>query len=95
MNKYISDFESIDAALTTFGLDQATRTRVYKVLAAILQLGNIEFEVVNDNMSKISNNSQIAWQSAANLLSIDPPLLQTNLLNRTIRIGDSYIRLII
>lgn len=78
--------------METFGLEETIRTRVYKILAAILQLGNIEFEDADDGTSRISADSQTAWEDAAFLLSVVPSALSSNILNRTIQIGDSHIR---
>lgn len=78
--------------METFGFEETTKTRVYKVLAAILQLGNIEFEDTNDSTSTISATSHTACEDAAILLSVAPSVLRSNLLNRIIQVGSVHIR---
>lgn len=89
--KYMTDFEKIDHSLTSFGLDNETKTGIYKVLAAILHLGNIEFLDAGDNASAILESSLASCDHAAQLLSIKAQTLQTSFLKKKIKIMESEI----
>lgn len=85
------EFEKIDTSLTTFGLGKEMKTRIYKVLAAILYLGNTKFEDAGDDSIRLSDDSQAVCDHVANLLSLDPTELRSNLLNRTIEVNGTSI----
>lgn len=87
----MTDFEKIDHSLTSFGLDNETKTGIYKVLAAILHLGNTEFVDAGDDASAISEHSIASCDHAAHLLSIEAQALQTSFLKKNIKIMESEI----
>lgn len=86
------NFEKVDISLKSLGFDQETRTRVYKILATILHLGNIEFEDADSDSSKISSNSQASCDHAAYSLSLDRNELEKSLISRIIKIRESNIK---
>lgn len=85
-------FNKIDDCFSTFGLDINKRRQVYKIIAAILHLGNISFEESTDNTCEISKDSHTSCRNAAELLSLDAKDLQSMLINNSIDIKDTKIR---
>lgn len=60
------------------------RESIYNVLAFILHLGNVKFEMDDHGFAQISNDSYQSMEFAANIVSIDKKQLQNTLLNRTL-----------
>lgn len=85
-------FTKIDDCFSIFGLDITKRRQVYKIIAAILHLGNISFEESTDNTCEISKDSHTSCRNAAELLSLGTKDLQSMLINNSIDIKDSKIR---
>lgn len=89
---YVSCFAKIDECLTLFGLETESKNQIYKLLAGILHLGNILFEDTEDGSCRISGDSEMECDRAADLLSIDLSILQSSLLTKTINVKESTIR---
>lgn len=85
-------FTQIDECFSIFGLDITKRREVYKIIAAILHLGNISFEESTDNTCEISKDSHTSCRNAAELLSLDTKDVQSMLINNSIDIKDTKIR---
>lgn len=83
----------IDNSLTIFGLDPEKKHRIYRIVSAIICLGDIEFKIA-DGCAQITNDSMAAFEHAAQLLSLDPEVLRTNLLAREIFVNGSNITLV-
>lgn len=84
------NFDMIDNSLTIFGLNSEEKHRIYKIVSAILCLGNIKFKSA-DGCLQVTNDSEAACDTAAQLLSLDPEVLRTNLLAREICVNGSNI----
>lgn len=80
----------LDNSLTIFGLNPEKKHRIYKIVSAILCIGNIKFKSTDGGV-QISNDSEAVCDHAAQLLSLDPEVLRTNLLAREISINGSNI----
>lgn len=63
-------FSELDTALSTFGICAVSRELIYKYVAAILHLGEIQFDDCN-NYAHVSNSSESFLDNAAELLNID------------------------
>lgn len=75
-------FNELDNALTELGLQENRRNEIYRHLAALLHLGNIDFENNDDNKSFITSDTYSSLEYAANLLSIDVVELKNVFLER-------------
>lgn len=65
------NFYGVDENLTTLGFSDSDKT-IYRTLSAILNMGNIEFDAINDNDSCfITAETQIYLRNAAILLNMD------------------------
>lgn len=92
-------FQTIDAALAQCRLTKEQRIVIYKILASILFLGEIEFEksdIVEE--CKISASSVSPLANAAHLLGIEASKIEDILLNSYINVNasvnDSRIRFV-
>lgn len=86
----IENLETVDRALESIGISHDERNRIYKIIAAILHLGNVDIEEENSfEKCKISELSKIHLQHTANLLNIGHQTLETALLTRTIEVNGS------
>lgn len=79
------DFMVTDAALTNFGVQD--KISLYKLVASVLHLGNIEFEEMTEDTRggcqvKNSDTSVKALETAADLMGIEAEELQQCLLSR-------------
>jgi len=75
--------ETVDA-MNVIGLDQNWQQQIFSIVAAILQLGNVEF---TGDRHKSAVSTQNFLENAANLLGIAPADLAKNLTNRSIKAG--------
>lgn len=70
------------------GISSEKRTNIYKILGAILHLGNVNLEVNNTTEKcQISNLSRHHFEYAARLLNIDQQLLERTIFTRRIEIN--------
>lgn len=74
----------IDKSLNLIGLSKDAKFSVYKLLAAILNLGNIEF-VESSNGLCVSDASKRFLNNVATLTKLTSIDLETSLLTRTIK----------
>lgn len=72
----------MDSALNALELSENTREKIYSELAAILHLGNLNFERDNSGFAKIVAESNQSLEIAAKLLSVNPKELENVLLKR-------------
>lgn len=84
-SKIPEKFEIVDVALTCAGISDKQKLEIYKILAAILHLGNVFLEEnISTGKCQISELTKIHFESAAHLLNIEQRLLETALLTHTI-----------
>lgn len=84
------NLETVDRALESVGISHEERNRIYKILAAILHLGNVDIEEeISSEKCKISELSKIHLKHTAKLLNIEQQTLEIALLTRTIEINGS------
>lgn len=77
-----TSFNKLDSALNALELSENTREKIYSELAAILHLGNLNFEHDNSGFAKIVAESNQSLEIAAKLLSVNPKELENVLLKR-------------
>lgn len=89
-NDVSNKFNEIDKILGDSQHFGDKKMNFYKILAAILHLGNIEFDD-SDNEAKISKSSETHIQSAAKLLNVPIDELRNVFLSRRMDINTSSI----
>ena len=77
------------AALATVGIETGDQAQLWRVLAAILHLGNVTF--TGDEEAELSKPST-ALESAAGLLGLAPTQVAATLLQRRISTGSEVLR---
>lgn len=85
------DIQAVDNAFSDIGVFNDEKSKIYKVLAAILNLGNVDFEesTISTGEIQIVERTKIHLCYAAKLLQIDEKVLRTSLLTREIDIPGS------
>ncbi|XP_054269239.1 myosin heavy chain 95F isoform X2 [Macrosteles quadrilineatus] len=81
----VTDFKNMDEALSRLGLSSAERYELYSMVAAVLHLGNIQFEENTEGSkggSVISGGSEASLRAAAGLMGVDPDELQQSLVTK-------------
>ncbi|XP_044756073.1 myosin heavy chain 95F isoform X3 [Coccinella septempunctata] len=84
----VGDFQVLDEALDRLGLSQTDRFDIYKTVAAVLHLGNIEFEDDSDDRRggcRVAQNKGNSLNIASKLLNIDPTDLRQALESRVMQ----------
>lgn len=89
-SEHLLTFTTVNEALRNIGLDQKERMRIYKILSAILYLGNVNFEEnsATENL-EISHDTIKHLQLASQLLKVESHVLETSLLTRDIDVRGS------
>lgn len=86
MSNDVKDFASVDNALTQLGLSGERKLHLYKILAAILFIGNITIDETGENeQCKISANSEKYSDYASNLLNLESNEFKYALCNRVMK----------
>ncbi|KAL9653273.1 hypothetical protein ABK040_010980 [Willaertia magna] len=96
------EFENTKTAMTSIGMSIGEQFAVFKIVAGILQLGNIEFREVTDEEERKKRNipsgvaaSDVVNEStlklAANTLQIDSEVLRNSLVYRTMKTGPNSV----
>ncbi|XP_050304041.1 myosin heavy chain 95F isoform X1 [Anthonomus grandis grandis] len=84
----INDFKELDLALARLGMSEAERLHIYTTVAAVLHLGNIEFEDNPDDTRggcHVAKSGEKALLIASKLLEIDPEELRQALVSRVMQ----------
>lgn len=76
-------FEVIDSTLTQFGLLEEQKIALYKVIAVIFHLGNVDFQDHSEGCQIIETGKK-SLHNAANLLGIDTETLAESIMTRSI-----------
>lgn len=84
----------MDESLSKFGLSTSDKNKIYKILSAILNLGNIEFEtsISNEESCVIKDESHLFLNNAATLLRIENSELGNALTSRVVNVGGQQIK---
>eukprot|EP00658_Telonema_sp_P-2_P019934 TRINITY_DN1783_c0_g1_i1.p1 TRINITY_DN1783_c0_g1~~TRINITY_DN1783_c0_g1_i1.p1 ORF type:complete len:1404 (+),score=419.27 TRINITY_DN1783_c0_g1_i1:184-4395(+) len=64
------EFSDLEASLSSLGIDQGEADQIWSVMAAILHLGDLTFEAVEQNVMNVT--PAITVRTIAGLLSVDP-----------------------
>ena len=79
------EFRHLDQSMNCVGLSPQEKMDLFRVVAAVLHLGNVNFEEETLNKkggSVIASKSKVSLQGTANLLGIEPEELQRSLTSR-------------
>lgn len=83
-------FLVLNEALASLGYDETSTIKIYSILAAILHLGNIDFELKDDTCN-IEQSCFASLITVAKLLEVDSSNLQKALTTRSIEIRDMRV----
>ncbi|XP_046963537.1 myosin heavy chain 95F isoform X1 [Vanessa cardui] len=80
----VEDFQRLHQALSRVGLSEAEKKSVYSIVAAVLHLGNVQFEEEGGARGGcgVAPRSEPALAAAAALLGVDPAELRMALVSR-------------
>uniref|UniRef100_A0A1A9UX91 Myosin motor domain-containing protein n=1 Tax=Glossina austeni TaxID=7395 RepID=A0A1A9UX91_GLOAU len=84
-----ADFKGANSAFKTLGFATDEVSTIWRIVAAILHLGNIEFQTIEDDLV-ITNRSHL--KSAAKLLEVTEDDLSTALTERVIAAGGNVMQ---
>ncbi|CAH0558642.1 unnamed protein product [Brassicogethes aeneus] len=84
----MEDFNKLDQALSRIGLNKCEKLQIYSTVAAVLHLGNIEFEDDPEDTRggcRVSTTNEKSLQIASHLLEIDSGDLRQALVSRVMQ----------
>ncbi|XP_060526267.1 myosin heavy chain 95F isoform X2 [Cylas formicarius] len=84
----VDDFKELDMALSRLGMSDGERLQIYTTVAAVLHLGNIEFEDNPEDTKggcRVAASKEKSLQMASKLLEIDPSELRQALVARVMQ----------
>lgn len=84
----VQDFLTLDGALSRLGLSDADRTQIYSTVAAVLHLGNVQFEENPEDTRggcRVTSAATKSLNIASGLLGIDPTELRQALESRVMQ----------
>lgn len=82
------DFQNMDKALNHMGVSEDERLSIYKVVAAVLHIGNISFSDSSEDSKggcSMSDSSEHSLNTASSLMGVDPIDLRQSLLSRVMQ----------
>lgn len=90
------DFNELNVNLEASGITEGKKLTIYSILSAILNLGNIKFEISesSDEGCFVSEETRKFLNNAATLLNIDEGTLEDALISKTFQVAGSQIRYI-
>lgn len=90
------DFTAIDSILSELNFTHQLKFALYKLLACILHLGNIQFQENDDGDCNFANYpSQICFELCAELLQIETQTLKNALFHRRLGVEDIVMQVFI
>ncbi|XP_025829691.1 myosin heavy chain 95F isoform X2 [Agrilus planipennis] len=84
----VESFAHLDKALSTMGMGDSERLEIYSTVAAVLHLGNIQFEEISEDTKggcRVTTASEKSLTIASKLLAIDPDELRQALVSRVMQ----------
>lgn len=85
------EFARVDQVFNALGFTEENKITIFKLLASILHLGNVEFGNGNDDRAQIMESSEKHIDFAAKLLDLSSHELKKALLERSMKDGQSEI----
>ncbi|XP_073228472.1 unconventional myosin-VI-like isoform X3 [Porites lutea] len=89
-----SDYRRMEESMNKVGFSEEEKANIFKVVAAVLHIGNIAFEESQDKDggSAMSSKSTNSLHTAAQLLDVSPEELKMSLTTRMMSAGGSDMR---
>jgi myosin-5 len=89
-----NDFLETKKCLTSIGLSEDEQTTVFGMAAAVLHLGNIQFEPKEEDheIARITNDTMASLKKACDLLGFSDKLLSEAILTKTIIVSGKSIK---
>lgn len=81
-------FQNLDEALGRLGLSDTDKMAIYTLVAAVLHLGNVNFEEIPDDVRggcQVAEASERSLDITSRLLGVDPAELRTALVSRVMQ----------
>lgn len=88
--RFVSAFDRTDQILISLGMTEMERFTTYKMMSAILHLGNIDFEDTDSGVHVIESTKEHVT-IASTLLNISSDDLEKSILCRSIQVPGSII----
>lgn len=84
-----NDFSAVDSTLSELDFTDDMKFALYKLLACMLHLGNIQFkEDVDGNVKFANDSSIISFETCTELLQATPEILKSVLFHRRLGVRD-------
>eukprot|EP00794_Sanderia_malayensis_P000402 gene402-1036_t len=81
----VTDFKRMDQAMDAVGITMETKMDIYRIVAAVLHLGNVNFEENTKDKkggSQVAESSEVVVRDVATLLGVEPDELKMSLATR-------------
>lgn len=91
-NHDLYDISKVDMFFAMLDIDNDLKLKVYNRIAAIIQLGNIEFEESSTISCQVSTSTRIYLIYAAQLLNVDEKCLEASMLFRTLDVKGTELK---
>lgn len=90
----VADYRRMDDSMNKVGFSDEEKANIFKVIAAVLHVGNISFEdsADKDGGSMVSSKSNKSLNFAAQLLNVSPEELKMSLTTRKMSAGGADMR---
>uniref|UniRef100_A0A6A7G5A7 Unconventional myosin n=1 Tax=Hirondellea gigas TaxID=1518452 RepID=A0A6A7G5A7_9CRUS len=82
----LEEFKELNQALDQIGVKDIDKMNLFKLVAGVLHMGNIEFDASNDSGSVVNGQSEHHLKSVASLLQVDTQDLRCRLVERKIKV---------
>ena len=84
------DFQLVRDAMKTLGFSAADQTAIWRTLASLLHLGNVQFDKGPEDAAAVRN--PVAFGVIASLLSVSKDALVVNTVKKRIKAGMEFIQ---
>lgn len=82
----VKDFAVMEKSMTDCGFEAKEKSDVFRITAAVLHIGNIEFEESGDGCA-IANTSETTVAGVAQMLGLDADEMKTNMCFKTVSVA--------
>lgn len=91
----LNDFKNLEKAFVNFGVSEELKWNIFRIVAAVLHLGNVEFEedpADTRGGCRIAASSEESLKITASLIKIEPTSLKQCLLTRIMQTSKGGIK---
>ncbi|KAG7401717.1 hypothetical protein PHYBOEH_011006 [Phytophthora boehmeriae] len=86
-DKYAQLYAETVRAFEDTGVDEQQQVQIFKILAALLHLGNVNFDASTEDVTAVSEASRFHLDKCAELMGVDAAKLEALLVSREIKAG--------